>query len=75
MIMLGASRGTTSRVGLFASPNRGGTLRRTLAPSSDTAPADGHDDLRTARGIVNGVIFAVPLWAMLGALVWLLVAR
>jgi hypothetical protein len=63
MMMLGVSRGSFSRV------------RPPATPTADATAADGHDDLRTARGIVNGVIFAVPLWAILGTLIWLLVAR
>ena len=78
-MMLGANRGMSSRERRFAAPGRGAALGRGFAappgPTADATPADDHDDLNTARGIVNGVIFAVPLWAMLGALVWLLVAR
>jgi hypothetical protein len=79
MMMQGVSRGTTSRVRPFASQRRSAVLERGFvppsAPTADATPADSSDDLRTARGIVNGMIFAVPFWAMLGTLIWLLVAR
>jgi hypothetical protein len=44
------------------------------APIGDTAPTDTDDDLKPARGLVNGVLISVPLWVVIVALTWLFLA-
>jgi len=34
--------------------------------------SDGYDSLASARGIVTGVLLALPLWALIGAGAWFL---
>jgi hypothetical protein len=36
---------------------------------------DTDDDLRTARGFLTGVLLAVPLWGIIGLVIWLVVGR
>ena len=43
-------------------------------PIRDTAPTDTDDDLKPARGFVNGVLISVPLWVVIVALTWLFLA-
>jgi hypothetical protein len=43
-------------------------------PIGDTAPTDTDDDLKPARGLVNGVLISVPLWGVIVALTWLFLA-
>jgi hypothetical protein len=40
----------------------------------DASPVDTDDDLKPARGFINGVLLAVPLWGLIGVLTWLLLA-
>jgi hypothetical protein len=44
------------------------------APIKDAAPTDGDDYLSSARGFVNGVFIAVPLWIVIGGLTRLFLA-
>jgi hypothetical protein len=36
---------------------------------------DTDDDLKPARGFLNGILLAVPLWAVIGLLVWFFLGR
>jgi hypothetical protein len=36
---------------------------------------DTDDDLRTARGFLTGILLAVPMWGMIGLMVWLFIGR
>lgn len=49
-------------------------LRRpTPGPIEDAALADSNDDLKPGRGFRNAVLLAVPLWGLIGLLIWLVV--
>jgi hypothetical protein len=37
--------------------------------------SDADDDMTPARGIIAGVILAVPLWCLVGLLIWLVLPR
>jgi hypothetical protein len=37
--------------------------------------ADTDDDMKPARGILNGVLFAVPMWGAIGLLIWFFLGR
>jgi hypothetical protein len=54
----------------FIAPFRGSSS----APIGDMAPTDTEDDLKPARGLVNGVLISVPLWVVIIALTWLFLA-
>jgi hypothetical protein len=54
----------------FIAPFRGPSS----APIGDTAPTDIDDDLKSARGLVNGVLISVPLWVVIIGLTWLFLA-
>ena len=54
----------------FIAPFRGPSS----APIGDMAPTDTDDDLKPARGFVNGVLISVPLWVVIVALSWLFLA-
>jgi hypothetical protein len=52
----------------------------TLEPRAFTAAAtelfdDPDDDLKPARGFINGVMVAVPMWAVIGLLIWFFLVR
>jgi hypothetical protein len=47
--------------------------RPTPGPIEDAALADTDDDLKPARGFMNAVLLAVPLWGLIGLLTWLVV--
>jgi hypothetical protein len=52
----------------------------TLALPAFTAVAtglfdDSDDDLKPARGFLNGVMLAVPMWAAIGLLIWFFLVR
>jgi hypothetical protein len=36
---------------------------------------DTDEDLRTARGFLTGILLAVPMWGVIGLMVWLLIGR
>ncbi len=36
------------------------------------APPPGEDDLNAARGIMNGVLYSIPIWFLLGMVGYLL---
>jgi hypothetical protein len=55
----------------FIAPSR----RTSSNPIGETAPTDTDDDLKSARGFVNGVLISVPLWGVIVALTWLFLAR
>jgi hypothetical protein len=55
----------------FIAPSR----RTSSDPIGETAPTDTDDDLKSARGFVNGVLISVPLWGVIVALTWLFLAR
>jgi hypothetical protein len=37
--------------------------------------ANTDDDMKPARGILNGVLFAVPMWGAIGLLIWFFLGR
>lgn len=52
----------------------------TLPPAAFTSAAtelfdDADDDLKPARGFLNGVMLAVPIWAVIGLLIWFVLFR
>jgi hypothetical protein len=49
--------------------------RRCSGPIEDSAPPGADDDLKAARGFMNAVLFAVPLWGLIALLIWLVLAR
>jgi hypothetical protein len=57
-----------------------GTLKRERPASSsrDSATdafADTDSDVNPARGIINGVLLAIPLWSVIGLLIWFVLER
>ena len=36
---------------------------------------DTDDDMKPARGILNGILFAVPMWGAIGLLIWFFLGR
>ena len=54
----------------FIAPSR----RTSSDPIGETATTDTDDDLKSARGFVNGVLISVPLWGVIVALTWLFLA-
>lgn len=32
---------------------------------------DVPEDLRPAKGIINGLIFSVPIWIIIGVVIWI----
>ncbi len=42
-------------------------------PPQDTAMLDTTEAVKTYRGFAFGIILSVPIWAMLGWLVWALI--
>jgi hypothetical protein len=43
--------------------------------SASVAPRDDDDDLRPGRGFVHGILLAVPLWGLIGMLVWVVLGQ
>jgi hypothetical protein len=39
-------------------------------PSGPAASADPTDEPNAVRGFVNGALIAVPLWSVIGLLIW-----
>jgi hypothetical protein len=44
-------------------------------PIDDAALTNADDDLKAARGFMNAVLFALPLWGLIALLVWFFLAR
>jgi hypothetical protein len=49
--------------------------RPSAGPLEDAAFADADDDLKPARGFINGVLIAVPMWGLIGLLAWYFLGR
>ena len=39
------------------------------------APADAYEALEPARGILLGLLFSLPVWSVIGFLIWFLLGR
>jgi hypothetical protein len=49
--------------------------RPSSGPIEDAALDDSDDDLKSARGFINGALIAVPIWGLIGLLVWFILGR
>jgi hypothetical protein len=68
----------TSAPSTIAPPERTGASDAVLPAFPEGAAElfdDIDDDLRTARGFLNGIVLAVPAWGIIGLVTWLLVGR
>jgi hypothetical protein len=69
---------STSAPSTIAPPERAGASDAVLPAFPEGAAElfdDINDDLRTARGFLNGIVLAVPVWGIIGLVTWLLVGR
>jgi hypothetical protein len=51
-----------------------GVLVRDIPVETET-PANIHEALKPARGVILGLLFSIPAWSAIGLLVWFLLSR